>query len=367
MRNLVPILLVLVVFCYGCGQKVSTDDDVYIVTVDDVEVLFLKESKSRFSGIIRSEELVSDYYEQGSTNFIVETQYLNGVKNGLHEIRNEKNGLLALEGYYKNGLRDSLWTSYYPNGKPREQGLCENDKKHGWEKEFYETGNISSEVTNNKGKWDGEAKFYYPNGVLEHVAQYKNGSKIPLSNIYYSEYGDIIHPIGSFHAGGIVFWLDEWGEHGLVCDIVDYAYNADFGCCLIPISGADGIEIGTGAQNTQVIVNADCSDSHSEYRLQNIRGITAAVLCSNSRSSGYSDWFLPSKNELNQMYLNKLKINSTALSLGGSAFSTGAIPYWSSSVDDGDDFSAWLQLFSDGKQNNYTRIFPCNVRAVRAF
>jgi Protein of unknown function (DUF1566) len=68
----------------------------------------------------------------------------------------------------------------------------------------------------------------------------------------------------------------------------------------------------------------------------------------------YGDWFLPSKGELNQMYINRVAI-------GG--FSTGY--YWSSSERGGD--YAWVQYFNLGGQGNGTKTTAFYVRPVRAF
>jgi hypothetical protein len=68
----------------------------------------------------------------------------------------------------------------------------------------------------------------------------------------------------------------------------------------------------------------------------------------------YGDWFLPSKGELNQMYVNKSAI-------GG--FSTDF--YWSSS--ESSDSYAWGQDFYSGIQTNYVKTFTFSVRPVRAF
>jgi len=72
----------------------------------------------------------------------------------------------------------------------------------------------------------------------------------------------------------------------------------------------------------------------------------------------YGDWFLPSKGELNQMYIN---LYSASTPLGG--FSSGS--YWSSSENVGG--YAWSQVFADGSQYNYLKIDADYVRPVRAF
>jgi hypothetical protein len=72
----------------------------------------------------------------------------------------------------------------------------------------------------------------------------------------------------------------------------------------------------------------------------------------------YGDWFLPSKGELNQMYIN---LYSASTPLGG--FSS--VNYWSSSEDA--DNLAWFQFFFTGSQYNATKIATFYVRPVRAF
>jgi hypothetical protein len=68
----------------------------------------------------------------------------------------------------------------------------------------------------------------------------------------------------------------------------------------------------------------------------------------------YGDWFLPSKGELNQMYVNQTAI-------GG--FASGG--YWSSSEYAAGN--AWYQYFSNGDEGNATKNGTGYVRPVRAF
>ena len=156
--------------------------------------------------------------------------------------------------------------------------------------------------------------------------------------------------IGDFHDGGIVFYLDGNGG-GLVCAVSNLP-NSEWGCYDgTTISGADGTAIGTGAQNTIDIENG-CTTAN-----------TAADRCANLTLNGYSDWFLPSKDELYQMYVNMAAINTTATTNGGSAFAT--YYYWSSSEFNRD--YAWIQVFNNGGQGSSDRSSTDYVRAVRAF
>jgi hypothetical protein len=110
--------------------------------------------------------------------------------------------------------------------------------------------------------------------------------------------------------------------------------------------------IGAGKANTQRIVP-----------VINRRGEDgAALFCTALNINGYQDWFLPSKDELNLMYVNLKKKG-----LGG--FGDGY--YWTSS--EFNYYDAWVQRFRDGSQNNsysYTngdKGHALSVRAVRSF
>lgn len=84
----------------------------------------------------------------------------------------------------------------------------------------------------------------------------------------------------------------------------------------------------------------------------------AKTLCSEYRGGGYSDWYLPSKDELNLVYINLRRTGKIS----------GNDGYWSSS--EYDNSYAWRQIFSDGDQGDVYRPNKndtYSVRAVRAF
>jgi len=195
---------------------------------------------------------------------------------------------------------------------------------------------------------DGTAGFYYYNGSSWEGFQTQNTNNAIR--------------VGDFLQGGVVFHLFEEGEtgyvagqiHGLIAAVADQSsgirwYNGSF-----DTTGATGTVIGTGATNTTTIIREQ-GPTETSY---------AAGLARAYTGGGHTDWFLPSKDELNKMYLNKATINTIAAANSGSDFSTNS--YWSSTEID--NYNAWYQVFGAGGQGASWKSDPVgSVRAVRAF
>lgn len=148
--------------------------------------------------------------------------------------------------------------------------------------------------------------------------------------------------IGQSYNGGIIFFIDSTGQHGLIAAASDQSTGAPWGCYEISIIGTS-TAIGSGQANSAAILKG-C-----------ITAGIAACICHNLALNGYNDWFLPSKDELNQMYLNKNLI-------GGFAQHS----YWSSSLGNA-KYDAWCQYFVDGLQHLVSKDEEGYVRAIRAF
>jgi len=152
--------------------------------------------------------------------------------------------------------------------------------------------------------------------------------------------------VGDEVFGGIVFYVDESGEHGLVAAMEDLG-QFEWGCYGTDISGADEQAIGAGYQNTLDIV-AGCSQSP-----------IAASEVLTYESGGYSDWYLPSKDELIEMYYT---IGQGADNIGW--FDDGY--YWSSS--EGNYNTASPVDYSYGGFNvNTLKYHSYTVRPIRSF
>jgi len=100
--------------------------------------------------------------------------------------------------------------------------------------------------------------------------------------------------IGAEYGGGIIYWIDETGQHGRIAAKENVSDSAQWAADPRIVTGASKQKIGTGAANTRQIIAA-LGDS----------GTYAALLCANYRAKGYSDWFLPSIEELQQLMLRK--------------------------------------------------------------
>jgi hypothetical protein len=164
-----------------------------------------------------------------------------------------------------------------------------------------------------------------------------------------------IAEVGDFRAGGVVFWLDPVdNRHGLVCAIEDQSAGIQWYNGSYITTGVTGTAIGAGSANTTAII-ASQGTPETSY---------AAGLARAYGGGGFNDWFLPSKDELNQMYQNKATINSTATANSGSNLQTSDY-YWSST--EGANNFAWVQSFYNGYQSFNFKDLTDYVRAVRAF
>ncbi len=156
--------------------------------------------------------------------------------------------------------------------------------------------------------------------------------------------------IGESYQGGIIFWLDASGEHGLIAAPEDQSEGIQWYNGTYTWTTAFASAVGAGYGNTRMIVyDQDAGDY-------------AAQLCRDLSLGGFNDWYLPSKYELNLMYQNIGQGNLLGLGNVGGFASVG---YWSSTEND--SIYAWQQNFANGSQYDGHKFSSTRVRAVRAF
>ena len=161
--------------------------------------------------------------------------------------------------------------------------------------------------------------------------------------------------IGQSALGGIVAYVLQAGDPGYDANVqhgfiipADYRFannrvTSGWGCENNALAGADATAIGSGNQNTLDIITACLSAN-------------AAKHCADLVTGGYSDWYLPSKDELYKIFVNKATNGIT----NGDAF-------WSSSEISSSD--AWVVSFSEATtlQQIYKGYTNYSVLPIRAF
>ena len=169
--------------------------------------------------------------------------------------------------------------------------------------------------------------------------------------------------VGDLKNGGYVVWVNPTDpSKGLVSALVDQItdirgvvwYDGDFNT--LPETGATSTAIGTGSSNTDAIIVAQGSGSY------------AAQLCADYSVTvdgiTYDDWFLPSKDELNLLYLQHTLIGGFTDDVTTEIYGDY---YWSSSEYANSKYYAWGQDFFDGSEENSDKDYPNLVRAIRAY
>ena len=144
------------------------------------------------------------------------------------------------------------------------------------------------------------------------------------------------YQIGMNVGGGKLFFINPDGISGLVAAPFDQGQAA-----WLCNPGVSGLTSNDGLFNTNQIV-AGCSENG------------AARICFNLVLNGFSDWYLPARDQLNLMFQQQAAIGG----FNGNY-------YWSSTPFSGS--LAWAQTLPTGTQSTLPKSNPYNIRAIRNF
>src|SRR5690554_566777 len=151
--------------------------------------------------------------------------------------------------------------------------------------------------------------------------------------------------LGQDTLGGIVFYIyigSDGNQHGLIV-------NKNESTAQWQSSGTttNATRSWDGVYNTGLMTSSPAANY--------VNGLT---------DGGFTDWYLPSIDELSILWHNRFHANN-ALNAGGFTLLSNTVLYWSSTEDSATD--ALCFLFNRGYSSSYGKSYTYSVRAVRAF
>ena len=158
-----------------------------------------------------------------------------------------------------------------------------------------------------------------------------------------------VHFIGEAYGGGVVFYVYDNGQHGLIAATADQSADIRWSASSTNTRAkADGV--GAGAKNSLLVITNQTAVDANPF---------AATVCSDYAVTvggvTYGDWYLPSKYELNLLFVQR-----TIIGIYTSY-------YWSSTEANSAGTTAFSIDFSSGAQVMDIKSFNNHIRAVRAF
>ena len=155
----------------------------------------------------------------------------------------------------------------------------------------------------------------------------------------------ITYTIGQSVGGGKVFYIDGTGEHGLIGALNDQSISPEFW------------DVGSHIQTNATSSTDGLANTNTIISVIGNSGTYAAKICKDYRGGGFSDWFLPSYDQLQTMYTQRITVFGGGFSYNYWS-STEASPIYNNVI--GFDFQNGVQLI----QNRFAKSW---VRAIRAF
>ena len=156
------------------------------------------------------------------------------------------------------------------------------------------------------------------------------------------------HHLGEVYGGGVVCYVDSTGSHGFIVSSVDISAGTAWSNVNATLIGATAESQWDGLSNCAAIT---AQAGHTT---------SAALLCRIYMGGGYSDWFLPSLDQMIKIHLAKIEIDKV---LGTNSMSSNW--YWSSTELAAN--TAYLFSYASGTYNNTTKNNSFKVRAIRSF
>ena len=212
----------------------------------------------------------------------------------------------------------------------------------------FDTPTIPVSATHTDGSWintdiySGET-FLNTVDQRMYVRTGANIQEIPFQNNW----------VGKPTLGGIVFHVYRDSnniEHGLICSVVEQSTSSQYSN--ITSASVGSTTTWNGQTNTNLMAAQTSATSG------------AWLDCNNYTYFGYSDWYLPSIDELNLLSNNRFNVNKTLSTIMGATQIEG-VDYWSSTQFDAT--RSYNYNFNAGYADYNNKTSTYRVRAIRQF
>lgn len=187
-----------------------------------------------------------------------------------------------------------------------------------------------------------DAMFYY----------YTGSQWIALQSGQGGGSGNFSHYIGESFGGGVIFhlWKDNLGlEHGLIVAPNDISTSSPYSNVSGTLIGPSAQSLWDGLANSNAIV---AQPGHIN---------SAAKLCLDLVSGGFSDWYLPAFDEWGYLWQNRFNVNKTLSTINGADL-LKTVEYWSST-----EYSSGSAFYYAFYGINLNKSIHEYVRAIRSF
>lgn len=170
---------------------------------------------------------------------------------------------------------------------------------------------------------------------------------------------DTIHKVGELFGGGVIYYVDRTGHHGLICSMSDIRDPKSL--YLFPKQDPERLK---GRKDSATLINQVLSVSKYEQ---------ADELCNNYTNSNYGtgvfkDWHLPTIDQLDILFKVRNIVNIALEGFNKTIIDPLDKMYWSSSknYDDRIAVSNWMFDFKEGARG-FSTLPDVFVRAIRDF
>lgn len=197
--------------------------------------------------------------------------------------------------------------------------------------------------------------------VIEHIKATSEALQNQINKLK-----PIIYKIGDEYQGGIIFWVDHSGQHGLIMTKMDVGGKLQWqnGPDTRDFLNASGNGIGAGDSNSHIIITKqtfyNSNENFAALAAVNLSittdGETICHLDHQPTSDCFAGWYLPSLYELNLIQTN---LQSQGLGNFSSDY------YWSSTEIN--DEKVWAVNWGTGKQESRDKGDEASIRPIRAF